>query len=83
MIEIPFVLLAKMGWTYNTANPDAETNAPTIATVGIVFTTVSFLLVVLRFYVRISLVKAFGAGNVPDLFTRKTRRRVAEVVDFG
>lgn len=53
-----------MGWTYNTANPDAETNAPTIAAVGVVFTSLSFILVALRIYVRAFMVKNLGAGRL-------------------
>ncbi|RFU28978.1 hypothetical protein B7463_g7354, partial [Scytalidium lignicola] len=49
-----------MGWTFNTANPDAETNAPTIAAVGITFTAFSFIIVCLRMYVRGFLIKAVG-----------------------
>jgi len=51
-----------MGWTYNTVNPNAETNAPTIAAVGISFTTVSFIIVCVRMYVRKFIVKAVGIG---------------------
>jgi hypothetical protein len=51
-----------MGWTYNTVNPNAETNAPTIAAVGITFTTLSFLVVCLRMYVRVYMIKAAGTG---------------------
>jgi hypothetical protein len=32
-----------MGWTYNTLNPNAETNAPTITAVGVAFTTISLV----------------------------------------
>jgi hypothetical protein len=52
-----------MGWTYNTLNPDASTNAPTIATVGVTFTAVSFLIVLLRCYVRLVLIKKVGVGE--------------------
>lgn len=67
-----------MGWTYNTADPDAETNAPTIAAVGIAFTAVSFLLVTLRMYVRGFMVKAVGSGKS---WTQNSYFRVA-FVDF-
>lgn len=56
--------IARMGWTYNTVNPDAETTAPTIAAVGITLTSLSFLVVALRVYVRTFIVKAFGAGKL-------------------
>jgi len=58
-----------MGWTYNTVNPDADTNAPTIAAVGITFTIISLVSVCLRMYVRLFMIKAAGAGeflqNIP------------------
>jgi len=54
-----------MGWTHNTVNPDADTNGPTIAAIGITFTTVSLLAVVLRMYVRLFMIKAAGAGKFP------------------
>lgn len=56
-----FILLV-MGWTYNTLNPHAETDASTIAAVGIVFTTASFIIICLRMYVRGFMIKAIGAG---------------------
>ncbi len=52
-----------MGWTFNTDNPNAVTNAPTIAAVGITFTTLSLIVVLLRCYVRLVLIKKFGAGT--------------------
>jgi hypothetical protein len=52
-----------MGWTYNTVNPNAETNAPTIAAVGISFTTLALILVSLRMYVRLWMIKATGLGK--------------------
>lgn len=58
-----------MGWTYNTENPDAVTNAPTIAAVGITFTTVSFFVVALRVYVRGWMIKAVGADDWIMIFT--------------
>ena len=54
-----------MGWTFNVANPDAATNAPTIAAVGIVFTVLSALVVSLRLYVRSSIVKKISIGEFP------------------
>jgi hypothetical protein len=45
------------------ANPDAATNAPTIAAVGIVFTVLSALVVSLRLYVRSSIVKKISIGE--------------------
>lgn len=53
-----------MGWTFNTINPNAETNAPTIAAVGISFTTLSLVMVCLRIYVRKYIVKAVGIGRL-------------------
>jgi len=53
-----------MGWTYNTVNPDAATNAPTIAAVGITFTTLSLIIVCLRMYVRGWMIKAIGTGEL-------------------
>jgi hypothetical protein len=52
-----------MGWTFNTVNPNADTNAPTIAAVGITFTTLSLIVVLLRCYVRLVLIKKFGTGT--------------------
>lgn len=52
-----------MGWTYNTVD-DAATNAPAIAAVGITFTTLSFVVVALRMYVRGWMIKAIGAGEL-------------------
>jgi len=52
-----------MGWTYNTTNPDAETNAPTIAAVGITLTTLSLILIILRMYVRTKIIRAIGADD--------------------
>jgi hypothetical protein len=54
-----------MGWTFNVVNPDAATNAPTIAAVGIVFTVLSALVVSLRLYVRSSIVKKISVGEWP------------------
>jgi len=51
-----------MGWTYNTLNPNAETNAPTITAVGVAFTTISLVTVLLRFYVRAFMIKKIGTG---------------------
>lgn len=51
-----------MGWTYNT--PDGVANdGPQISAVAIVFTSVSLLVLLLRFYVRGCMVKAIGAGT--------------------
>lgn len=52
----------KMGWTYNTV-PNADTNAPIIAAVGITFCTLSLITVCLRMYVRGILIKAIGPGR--------------------
>ena len=61
------VYVAEMGWTFNVANPDAATNAPTIAAVGIVFTVFSALVVSLRLYVRSSIVKKISVGKETQL----------------
>ncbi|KAH8596903.1 hypothetical protein B0O99DRAFT_508895 [Bisporella sp. PMI_857] len=58
-----------MGWTYNTVNPNAETNAPTIAAVGISFTTLALILVSLRMYVRLWMIKATGLDDWVIVFT--------------
>lgn len=55
---------AEMGWTFNVVDADAPTNAPTIAAVGIVFTVLSALVVSLRLYVRSSIVKKIGIGEL-------------------
>ncbi|TVY40006.1 Satratoxin biosynthesis SC1 cluster protein [Lachnellula subtilissima] len=52
-----------MGWTYNTLNPHAETDAPTIAAVGVTFTTASFIIICLRMYVRGFMIKAVGVDD--------------------
>ena len=52
-----------MGWTYNTVNPDAPTNAPTIVGVGVTFTTFSLIVVALRIYVRKFLINAIAIGR--------------------
>ena len=52
-----------MGGTFNTVDPDAPTDGPKISAVAIVMTTLAFVLVVLRVYVRQRMVKAFGAGK--------------------
>ncbi len=57
------VYIAEMGWTFNVVNPDAATNAPTIAAVGIAFTVLSALVVSLRLYVRSSIVKKISIGE--------------------
>ncbi|KIM93489.1 hypothetical protein OIDMADRAFT_96199, partial [Oidiodendron maius Zn] len=49
-----------MGWTFNTDSPDAVTSGPAIAAVGITLTTLSFIVICLRTYVRGWVVKAIG-----------------------
>jgi hypothetical protein len=61
------VYVAEMGWTFNAVNPDAVTNAPAIAAVGIVFTVLSALVVSLRLYVRSSIVKKIIIGRCSQL----------------
>jgi hypothetical protein len=57
-----------MGWTFNTVNPDAATNAPAIAAVGITFTSVSLIIVCLRMYVRGWMIKAIGTGELSIIY---------------
>ncbi|KAJ0109698.1 hypothetical protein N8I77_007621 [Diaporthe amygdali] len=52
-----------MGWTFNTVDPDAPTDGPRISAVAIVMTTLAMVAVILRVYVRQSMVKAFGADD--------------------
>jgi hypothetical protein len=51
-----------MGWTYNTAD-DIANDGPHITAIAIAFTTVSLLILSLRFYVRGCMIKAIGAGT--------------------
>ncbi|KAF9879664.1 integral membrane protein [Colletotrichum karsti] len=48
-----------MGWTYGTPD-DTPTDGPRIAAITITFTSISLLLVCLRWYVRTTVVKAVG-----------------------
>ncbi len=57
-----------MGWTYNTADPDAPTIGPMITGVAIALTVISFLTVCLRVYVRGFLIKAFGVGKALPMY---------------
>jgi len=52
-----------MGWTFNTADPDAPTLGPIITGVAIALTCVSLITVVLRMYVRFGMIKAAGIGE--------------------
>ncbi|POS68858.1 hypothetical protein DHEL01_v212748 [Diaporthe helianthi] len=52
-----------MGWTFNTADPNAPTDGPKISAVAILMTALSMIAVVLRVYVRQFMVKAFGADD--------------------
>ncbi|KAK3988363.1 hypothetical protein QBC44DRAFT_104642 [Cladorrhinum sp. PSN332] len=52
-----------MGWTYNTADPDAPTIGPLITGVSTALTFLSLITVCLRIYVRVSLIKAFGVDD--------------------
>jgi len=58
-----------MGWTYNTVNPDAESKGAVITAVGCTFTALSLLVVSLRMYVRVFLVRAVGADDWAIVFT--------------
>lgn len=51
-----------MGWTYNVPN-GTPTNGPSLAAIALTFTSVAFVLVSLRTYVRTSLIKAAGWGK--------------------
>ncbi len=51
-----------MGWTYNTVNPDAPTIGPGITITAAVLTALSLLVVCLRLYVRLGIIKATGIG---------------------
>ncbi|KAG8165803.1 hypothetical protein KVR01_004355 [Diaporthe batatas] len=52
-----------MGWTFNTADPNAPTDGPKISAVAIIMTTLAMVTVILRVYVRQFMVKAFGADD--------------------
>jgi hypothetical protein len=52
-----------MGWTYNTADPDAPTMGPVISQVAVILTAVSLIMVLLRAYVRFGMIKAAGIGK--------------------
>jgi hypothetical protein len=51
-----------MGWTYNTANPDAPTIGEQITAVSAALTVLSLVIVCLRLYVRFGILKAPGIG---------------------
>lgn len=51
-----------MGWTYNTVDPNAVTNAPEITAVGVTLTVLSLIVVCLRLYVRRFMINAVGIG---------------------
>jgi hypothetical protein len=51
-----------MGWTYNTAD-EVENEGPRIAAVAIILTAASLGISLLRFYVRVCMIKSFGAGT--------------------
>ena len=57
------IVAVKMGWTYNTADPNAPTMGPTITGVAAALTAISLLTVCLRMYVRFSLIKAPGVDD--------------------
>ena len=56
-----------MGWTYNTVNPDAITIGPMITGVAAALTALSFIVVCLRLYVRLRMIKAPGYGEFGHL----------------
>ncbi|KAF0327441.1 hypothetical protein K4K61_011908 [Colletotrichum sp. SAR11_59] len=49
-------------WTYNTL-PGADTDGPKIATIAIVFTALSLVIMALRLYVRMVMLKATGSDD--------------------
>lgn len=51
-----------MGWTFNTENPDAPTRGPVVTAVGVIFTSLSLVAVILRFYVRVAMLRRPGLG---------------------
>jgi hypothetical protein len=51
-----------MGWTFNTPD-NTPSDGPQITAIAIVFTSLSFIALALRLYVRVWLVKAVGAGK--------------------
>jgi hypothetical protein len=55
----------KMGWTYNTRDPDAPTTGPLITGVAGALTLLSLITICLRTYVRAFLIRAFGVGRLP------------------
>ena len=52
-----------MGWTFNTFDQDTPTMGPIITGVAIALTCLSLITVVLRMYVRFSMIKAAGIGE--------------------
>jgi len=56
-----------MAWTYNT--PEGIPNdGPKLTAIATVFTTLSFMILLLRFYVRGMMIKAIGSGEYPAPF---------------
>ncbi|GKT51162.1 satratoxin biosynthesis SC1 cluster protein 4 [Colletotrichum spaethianum] len=55
-------------WTYNSP-PGTETTGPRITAIALVFSSLSFIIVSMRLYVRMIMLKAFGPGleNVVDM----------------
>lgn len=51
-----------MGWAYDTAD-DASNDGLKISGIAIVFTTISLVILLLRFYVRGWMIQAIGAGT--------------------
>jgi hypothetical protein len=51
-----------MGWTYNTAD-NVENEGPRIVAIAIILTASSLGISLLRFYVRVWMIKAIGAGT--------------------
>jgi len=51
------------GWAYNQKDPNAPNTGPRISLVGGILTSVALLCVVLRVYVRLFLVRSFGADD--------------------
>lgn len=52
-----------MGWVYN-VDSVVETNAKSVVAVGVFFTILSFIVILLRFYVRSYILKSITLGEL-------------------
>lgn len=57
-----------MGWVYNLANPNVPSTAPRLIAIGLTFTIVAFLAVILRLYVRLLITKSPGLDDASICF---------------